>query len=202
MRLWILSTLSLLMIGCLQTRETMEDGGGERSNLREQMKALQARSAQHEIRMDEILEEVRRLNGKVDAAAGLGPKAESSDEVTQLKSRLKVYEEALEKLDAEVRSLKQRRSTSAPAAKVPPGDLAAGDFHYDQKQWSEAIRSYEAYRQKNPTGKNYPKATLRIALAFQSMGMNKEAKAFFQEVASQYPQTDEARIASSRLSHL
>ena len=133
MRIWILGGLVVLCAGCLQTREAMEDGGAERASLREQMKALQARSAQQEIRLDELMAEVRRLTGKVDTAGSpAAPRGES--EVTQLKERLKVYEEELEKLNREIRSLKQGHKTSSRTApQVPAGDLAAGDYHYDQK---------------------------------------------------------------------
>jgi TolA-binding protein len=202
MKLWWHLGFVVLLAGCLQTRETMEDGGDGRATLREQMKALQAKSAQQELRIDEILAEVRALNGKMSSfTPSTGASQEtSSQEVEQLKARLKVYEEALEKLDQEIRLLK--KSGTSSASSLPAGDLAKGDFFFEQKNWSEAIRAYESYRQKNPKGKNYPKATLRIALAFQSMGMNNEAKAFFQEVASQYPKSDEARVASSRLSNM
>lgn len=203
MKGWFFGILCLFLVGCLQTRETIADGGGERTTLREQMKGLQSQMAQQQMRMDELMAEMRQLNGRVEDVRGQSA-VDSQQEVTELKLRLKVYEEALEKLDREVRALKTGKpSAAAPAApKVPPGDLAAGDFHFERKSWAESIRAYEAYRQKNPQGKNYPKATLRIALAFQSMGMNTEAKAFFQEVASQFPSSEEARIASSRLSHL
>jgi TolA-binding protein len=82
------------------------------------------------------------------------------------------------------------------------GPYALAEEKFDQKNWKEAILEYEKYRKANPKGKQFSTATYKIGVAFQELGLNDEAKAFYEEVISKFPKTKDADRASTRMKNL
>ena len=59
--------------------------------------------------------------------------------------------------------------------------------------------AYQKFRDQNPKNKKFAKATLKIGLAFNELGLKDEAKTFLEEVVAKFPQSEEAKQAKSKL---
>lgn len=218
--------LSMVLSGCLQTRDGQKDTE-EKQVLRKQLGSLQNVAADTSARFQDLEDENRKLNGRIETleaklALLLGRQDKSNSGLeARLKEKDEVYREEFEKLTGEIGKLRSevdqlreddRRSAeprgdgargASAKDKDKDGDsknpFAAGEEHFEQKRWKEAILSYEKYRSQNPKGKNFAVATYKIGLCFQSLGMADDAKAFFEEVVSKFPKSKEAMKAAQNL---
>ena len=100
-------------------------------------------------------------------------------------------------LQAAMQAGASTNSGSGKNSEKNPFDL--GDSRFEQKAWREAIFAYEDYRKSYPKGKNFGAATYKIGVCFQELGMLDDAKPFYDEVISKFPQSKEADRARSRL---
>lgn len=223
-QLILVSFCIMALSGCLKTREQLRgelpDNSLQRQSVQQQID--QAREAKEKaapggFKFEEIDEQMRQLNGRVDAienhlsqlnaASGMEREAQSKARQGQ-DQKFVVYEEALKKLESQVQSLSQEVERLRPtAAPVKAGSQAGGlKSSYDEgeslfssKKWREAIVSYQKYRDGNPKGKFYSDATYKIGVAFQELGMKDEAKAFYEEVREKFPNSKEAKKAAVRM---
>lgn len=216
----------IFLTGCLQTRETQKEQE-EKQVLKKQLNTLQMTSAEANARFQDVEDENRKLSGRLEALdAKLMIVAQKTDKANanqdqKSKEIAEVYKEEFAKLNSEIARLKEqlnalhdenRRSSDARAAaeasaaaksaESAKNPFAAAEGKFDKKQWKEAILDYEKYRSKNPKGKSFSAATYKIGVCFQELGMNEEAKAFFEEVLAKFPKTKDAEKASTRLKKL
>lgn len=203
--------LSLSIAGCLVTREQVrETVRAPEPTPAQQTKAASVASYQ------ELEEQLRVMNGRVETlensmnllnAAKSGSNVEMNEEKRALNEKLKIYEEAITKLEAQVLLLSQKlesRSDSASSKSsektLSSYELAVQDF--DNKRWKEAIVSFEKYRTLNPKGRRYSEATYKIGASFFELGMKAEARAFYSEVVEKFPKSEWATKARQRLKAL
>lgn len=213
-----LGIVSTLMIsGCLTTRSELREQE-QKQVLQEQVTTLQQTRAQEQVRQQEYDEQIRTMSGRLDQverrlsgfqetlAQLQGAIGRGHDESGQ---KFKAVEEALVKLDGQAAALAQeveglkKPKTSAKAE--PAGGkstMQEADEAFDAKDWKGAIVLYQKYRDRNPKGKKYAEATVRIGQCFKELGMKSEAKSFFEEVTDKYPTTPEAKKAKSLLKGL
>jgi TolA-binding protein len=221
---FILFVLPMILTACLETRDSQKEVE-EKQVLRKQLTSLQTSTADTNSRFQDVEEENRRLQGRVEALeAKLGQLTNKSEKAgsaldSKLKEHNEIYKEEFAKINAEVTHLREevgalreelRKSNEAHAQAAAaareaenaknPFDL--GEEKYQKKQWKEAILDYEKYRSKNPGGKHFAAATYKIGICFQELGMIEEAKAFFEEIVAQHPKSKEAAKASSRIKAL
>jgi len=87
----------------------------------------------------------------------------------------------------------------------PSGKLAEdayflrGESLFRQKIYKKAILDYANFPDKFNKSPLYPKALLKIGLAYEALSMKDEAKAFFQDLIEKFPKSHEAKEAKKHL---
>ena len=74
-----------------------------------------------------------------------------------------------------------------------------GESYFKKLQYNKAILDYSKFPERFPKSSYHPKALLRIAESFDSMGRKEEAKMFYVDLAEKFPKTAEGRIAKKKL---
>lgn len=218
------SMVILCLTGCLQTREDVK-AQEDKEVLQTQVVRLQKTNADATSRFQEMDEEYRKLNGRVEVSetkfnqlTQKFDRAEQGNEARwkETTDRLAVYREVISKLEGQVSELSgrlaqmeesQRRAAAAPVAapnssKGGKNTWATAEELFEKKNWKEAILEYERYRKTNPKAKNVANATYKIGVCFQELGMPEEAKPFYDEVLAKFPGTTDATKAQTRLKGL
>lgn len=220
---FVLVLSSVLLSGCLKTRNEVKDGQ-QRQVIQQQVVTLQKSNADVGGRFSELEEELRNLNGRVDivenkvgsGSANLESVLKSSQQQnSELNQKVGLLQEALTKmekdllvLNADVQALKAERLATQTSKSVQQGRKEAqgsyeeGQDFFAKKDWKQAILNFQKYRDENPKGAKLADATYKIGVSFQELGMKEEAKTFYDEVISKYAKTDEARRARLRLKGL
>lgn len=211
------AAMSLFLTGCLKTRNEVRDTE-QRHVMQQQVVTLQKTNADVGNRFSDIEEEIRNLNGRVDVVENRVGRSDSSVESAvkssqqqnvELNQKVMALQEALTKmerdihaLNAELQAVKADRSASQvekPGGRSKKEPYEVAQSFFDKKDWKQAILNYQKYRDENPKGSRFSDATYKIGVSFQELGMNEEAKTFYDEVVSKFPKSDEARRAKIRL---
>jgi tol-pal system protein YbgF len=74
-----------------------------------------------------------------------------------------------------------------------------GECYYFEKKYEKAIVEYEKVTKGFPDGNKVPYAILKQGLSFLKLGDKASAKLLLQQVAKDYPNTSQARIARAKL---
>lgn len=210
--LFIASSLS----GCLMTRGDVKEAEQGRK-VQDQVITLQKTNADQNSRFSEVNSDLRELSGRVDVVENkINIIARQSMERTggeatraqELEKKLALMQEEMAKvegqiviLNQELQNLKAGRESKADGGEGSKDKnlLEVADDHFGKKEWKKAILSYQRFRDQNPKHKRFARATLRIGLSFQELGMGDEAKTFFEEVVSKYPDSAEAKTAKTKI---
>lgn len=215
--------LAALQAGCLQTRSTMKEAE-EKQVLRKQVVSLQQNTADSSARFSEIDEDLRKTSGRIETldarVTQIKERAEKNDFALEAKikeqdAKFQAFREEITKLQtevAEVKAANQALQTALASGGVAGGGRSAGgdsknpfetgEARFEQKNWREAIFAYEDYRKTYPKGKSFGAATYKIGVCFQELGMNDDAKPFYEEVIAKFPKSKEADRARARLKTL
>jgi TolA-binding protein len=209
---------------CLQTRSAQKEQE-EKQVFKKQLTNLQQNTADINTRFQDLEDEARRVNGRVEVLESkvnqMSAKADKGDQGLENKMRElnEVYKEEFNKMGADITALKQQiammqedqkrvreeseskaqAQAAAKATEQAKGPFASAESKFDKKNWKDAILDYEKYRSQNPKGKQVPVATYKIGVAFQELGMADDAKLFYDEVIAKFPKSKEAEKAVSRL---
>lgn len=221
--LMLIAVTSLLLSGCLMTREQIREGSkpGEGGS---QVSQMQVKRAEEVARMDELEESVQLLRGEVEVAQNTIRQLEAANQASQdvdeekpmsakeVVQKLAIFEEALRAMETKMNVMSQeiqvlKARPAATASKPKPkaetqGNYAGAQQSFDKKNWKKAIVGYEKYRELNPKGRRYADATYKIGVCFQELGMKSEAKSFYQEVIAKYPKSNTAKKAKYRLTQV
>jgi TolA-binding protein len=207
----------LLVSGCtLDTRNQVKQED-ERTVIRKQVQNLQQTTADVNTRFQDVEDDVRRANGRIEALetrlqrSAVDQQGKSDKASQALDARLseldKAYREEFKALHAEIDALKaqaeSRRSSDAAAASAQAKDpFGSAESKFEAKKYNEAILDYQAYRKQSPNGKNFATATYKMGAAFQELGMIDEARAFYNEVIASFPKSKDAGRAQAKLKAL
>lgn len=211
---------TLLLAGCpVMTRSDVKEVE-QKKNVQDQVTAMQRSNADQSSRFNEINSDLRELSGRVDvvenkvsivARQTLERSGGDASKTQDFEKRLTLLQEEMAKvegqvivLNQELQNLKSNRESSGG------GDSAAGngkeknlsdvaDEHFAKKEWKKAILAYQRFRDQNPKHKKFARATLRIGNSFEELGMNDEAKTFYEEVVAKFPDSPEAKTAKGKL---
>lgn len=211
---------ALMTSGCLQTRSNLKEQE-EKQVLRKQVVNLQQSTADVSSKFNEVDEDLRKTNGRIEALDArmtqIKDRAEKNDFALESKfkeqdTKFQAFREELQKMQAEILEVKASNAAlqaafQAGGAPTSSGSgknsdknpFELGDSRFEQKAWREAIFAYEDYRKSYPKGKNFGAATYKIGVCFQELGMFDDAKPFYEEVISKFPKSKEADRARSRL---
>lgn len=207
------------LTGCLKTRSEV------REEEQRQVYAQQTVQAQA-VAQTEKDEDLRDLRGRIevlehkvqgDNAGADAARKIVGEQTGDLNRRLLILQDAVTKQDAQIIGLNaeltaikaalasqvaqaQAAQAQKTAAKVDSYEL--GQEAFSQKDWKNAILGFQKYREDHAKGKNVPDATYKIGVSFQELGMKDEAKTFYDEVVSKYPNAPEAKKAKTRLKSL
>jgi TolA-binding protein len=69
-----------------------------------------------------------------------------------------------------------------------------GESYYAIGEFKKAILDYSALHESFPKSPKAPQAVYKTAMGFKSLGMNEDAKVFFQELVEKYPKSSEAKL--------
>ncbi len=222
-------SLSLTLPGCLRTREDLKEVETNKV-MRDQVSVLQKVHADSSSRLEELLDQNRRMHGRIEeleqrlvqnAQAQTG-KEDLQKSLLESRQRSELLQEGIVKLESQVQALQEEIITLKTKDNLDKNsnknnnkgnskeknkdkekelmELALADFQ--GKRWKEAILNFDQYREKFPNGKFVPEATYRTGVSFQELGMNDEARVFFQEVSERFPKTEASRKAQIRLKSL
>jgi TolA-binding protein len=221
---WVLMS-AFLFSGCLRTREDLKEV--ETANaMRDQVTSLQKVHADSSTRLEELQDQNRQLNGRIEELEHRLVKTEESkgegkDEIQKnledTKRSNQLLQDSIAKMETQLQALQEeivalRAKEASKSSKSENGnskdkdkeksifEAALADFQ--DKKWKEAILNFDQYREKNPKGKFAAEATYKTGVCFQELGMNDEAKVFYQETVAKFPQSDMAKKAQYRLKAL
>lgn len=220
-KLFILGSL-VFIAGCLQTRDDLKarEEGRESQPKYNVPPTLQssnppARQAADEGLSPDQQEQYRVLNGRIEVLENEIQKLQQAkaerdqdfaNKITLLTDSVARMENQIGQMSADQQAANSlaidRDEASAGSASARKGPLAQAEDDYKNKNWKSAIVNFQKYRATKPNGKSYAAATYKMAVCFQEMGMKPEAKAFFEEIVSKYPATDDAKKAQFRLKQL
>jgi TolA-binding protein len=216
---------SILLIGqtaCLQTRSNVKEQE-EKQVLRKQVVTLQQTTADTSSRFSEIEEDLRKTSGRFETLDSritqIKERAEKNDfslesKIKEQETKFQVLREELAKQQAEIAEIRAANQVlqAALAAGGATGKTSSGsegknpfevgELKFEQKNWKDAIFAFEEYRKSNPKGKNAAAATYKIGVSFQELGLNEDAKPFYEEVVAKFPKSKEADRARARLKAL
>lgn len=225
--------LLLCQVGCLSQLKTRADvqAQGARSVSQPVSESQQTPVADSVVsseplagpkyKTEERDEQLRTLYGRIEEAEH---KAQESSqdlikfeesrriEKEQYEAKIKIYEEAVKKLEAEIVTLKSapavenasesKTSSAGKGSARTREDFYRGEDAFKKKKWKDAIVFYQKYREEFPKGKLYPDATYKIGICFTELGLKDESKAFFEEVKGKFPKSALAKKASEKLKSL
>ena len=80
--------------------------------------------------------------------------------------------------------------------------LNIGESYYSQNQFPEAIAAYNLVIQNYPGTNSVPTAYYKRGLAQQQAGQTDAARASWETVAKNFPDSDEGRLARQQLSRI
>jgi len=208
--------ISLMLSGCLVTRGELEEVE-QRKVVQQQVSTLQKTNADSQTRFSEVNDELRNMNGRIEGLENRITVLQKEREKAQLLSdqqlaetnkKVLLLQEEAHKLENQVAFLNQElvkvaAGTTTASAAMTSGkkedQFQSGESSFSKKEWREAILHYQKYREAYPKGKRYPLATFKIGLAFYELGMRDEAKTFFEEIVSKFPENPLAKQAKDRL---
>lgn len=201
----------LILVGCLKTRNEVKDSE-QKQVMQQQVVTLQKTNADNSSRFVELDEQIRELSGKVDTLENKLSKGnpdhdntiknlaemqnESNKKLALLQEEIAKQETQIQTLTTELQNLKVANQ-SVPTDKRNPFQIA--EDYFKQNEWKKAIIQYQKYRDDNPKGKQFSESTYKMAVSFQLLNMKEEARAFYDEVISKFPNSPEAKKAKLKL---
>lgn len=215
----IISSYLTLLPACLLTRHDIRNQENEKQ-LEIQVKNLQTINADTENHVVNLDQSVRELSGRVEIIENNSKTGEQkkANKDLEKETKLQIYEQAISKNEKEIQILKDEllglkkliklkkvaKSKKAKTKKknIPKGNYTSGQYHFNKKDWKNAITGYQKYREMNPKGKRYAESTYKIGVCFHELGMTDNAKIFFQEVVEKYPKSKESKKSKYRMKKL
>lgn len=217
--IFVFMLVGVLFQSCLETRDSAKDVE-EKQQLQKQVGSLQRTTADVNSKFQETDDSISKLSARMDVIDNHSNKNEEKLEksmvprdqkVRELTDKLAVHQEIMTKMDAQITALQNqvtllsdemRKAPVQSASKSEGGEKVeykVAEEFFEKKQWQDAAISFEKYRKQNPKGKHAAEALYKIGVSFQELGSKDEAKVFFKDVVSQYPNSTESKKASTRM---
>jgi len=212
-------------------RRTVADLGSDSDRLKSDQLAASSRLdetqaelkriADRQAEQEKTLQELRRsaqdadrrmaaLEGKAGMAGGApiaGAPPAGPEKPSAWKSPEEMYEYSVGQVKAG--SPKKGRETLAafvaqnPGHKLVPNALYwKGESYYAEKDYENAILSFQDVVDKYPAGDKAPDAVYKQGLSFMALKDNKNAKILFNLVVSKYPKSPAAGMARKKLTEI
>ncbi|MAE73394.1 MAG: hypothetical protein CL675_04815, partial [Bdellovibrionaceae bacterium] len=152
MRHLLILLIALPMLSsCIRTRSDLEEKQ-QAEQVENQLQSLQKLKADSDNRLVSLEDQVRELTGRLEVAERqLGQMDQGQAEnLKGVQEKMTILEEAVTKLDVQVRELQQvlqkiaaakkaeaasRARSAAKARSVPKGNYSAGEHYFKAKEW-------------------------------------------------------------------
>lgn len=210
--------VSALLSGCLLTRTQVEEAEKDRK-MSEQVQNMQRDRADQADQMNDLNEQLRQLSGRLEIlendlrvsnAAKKELEEKSTSQLAEKDQKLTILQDAIGKQEEQIKALQAEisaRGSDKDGKAEEKNDkkqnsYQVGEAHFKKQEWKEAILNYQKYNDKFPKGKNVADATYKMGVCFQELGMQEEAKTFYEEVIAKFPGTETAKSAKYRLKKL
>jgi tol-pal system protein YbgF len=73
------------------------------------------------------------------------------------------------------------------------------ECYFAMREYERAIKEFQSFKEQFPKSEKMPKVLLKQAYAFVALGMDSDAKVFFDDLIKKYPGSKEAAEAKARL---
>ena len=203
----------LLSSGCLMTRADVEQAENDKK-MADQVSLLQKDKADQVSQLSDVNEQIRQMSGRIEVlenqlSVALHEKKrieETSDKALSDRDlKLAILQEAITKQETQLTMIqaelasKGSKKNEDPKQKKSTNAFVVAETLFKQKEWKEAILNYQKYSERTPNGRFAPDATYKIGVCFQELGMNEEAKTFYDDVILKFPASEAAKAARARL---
>jgi TolA-binding protein len=202
-----LALAMMVLTGCqgLVTRSEISQLEAKQQ-VQEQVNTLQKVNNDTNQRFTDLEDQMRRVTNQVEVLENAKNKSTEALEARILALENKTAD-LLEKnkiLQEELiaRSSSPANSKSEASQNGKVDHFAQAETHFAAKEWKAAILAYQKYREVSPKGKKVPEASYKIGVSFQELGMKTEAKTFYDNVISQFPNSLEAKKSQTRIKSL
>lgn len=101
--------------------------------------------------------------------------------------------------EAAVKSLTRYLAAKGKKSYAEEATFLRGEAYYAMKDYKRAIVDYSKFTDEYGKSLLTPKALFKIALSFEAMGANSDAKPFYQDLIEKYPKSPEAKEAAKRI---
>ncbi len=208
-----------MLSGCLLTREDVKEAE-QKKVMQEQVVYLQKNTADASSRFNEVESSLREMNGRLEILEtqtqnskdqSQQQKKHSEEQTIELAKKVTLLQEEINKMIESQRQMGQDLDVlkSALANNVKSAneenksDTKKTSFDHAEKLFAEkefkkAALQYQKFREQQPKSKKIPEATYKLGVCFQELGMKEDAKAFYEEVISTYPQSEFAKKSKQR----
>ena len=182
----------------LRTLRGQVEGMGRNPNLQKKLDDLAIRVGNLE---DALRSGKREPNGQRAEAADAEPSAEG-------KADPKAAYDACYKLFKDGQNAKAREGFQKFLKQYPKTPYAGSaqfwiaETWYVEERYEKAIVEYEKVIKGYSTSDKVPYALLKQGMAFQKLGDNGSAKIVYQQIVKKYPQTNQAKVARTKLSEI
>lgn len=209
----------MMLSGCLLTREDVKEAE-QKKVMQEQVVYLQKNTADANSRFNEVESSLREMNGRLEILETQAQnskdqnqqqKKHSEEQTVELAKKVTLLQEEINKMIESQRQMGQDLDVlkSALASNVKSAneesksDAKKTSFDHAEKLFAEkefkkAALQYQKFREQQPKSKKIPEATYKLGVCFQELGMKEDAKAFYEEVISTYPQSEFAKKSKQR----
>jgi len=176
-------SLLLVLSGCLKTRSQLkEDEGASNSAVKEPVNVPQSNNYV----IDEIKQEITRLNGRIQELERMQSKADENGEGAQADITQKLENRVIELEQAQVNMLQAIKNIQNTMPVADQTELfETGKVQYQKKQYAQAIKSLTAYL-GNPKGEYVEDATYLRGEAYYSHRSYKNAILDFSKFPEKY----------------
>ena len=143
----------------------------------------------------------KEAGGKRAAAADTEPSAEGKEDP-------KAAYDACYKLFKDGQNAKAREGFQKFLKQYPKTTYAGSaqfwlaETWYVEEKYEKAIVEYEKVMKGYPASDKVPYALLKQGMAFQKLGDNGSAKIVYQQIVKKHPQTNQAKVARTKLSEM
>lgn len=160
------------------------------------VQAMEKRIAELEKTQLEVLE---RLKGQHVESSHAEPASTASSTVGSGNFERGRTSHAAGKFDDAIQALGSYLAQNPNGKNVEEALFLKGESQFLIKQYKGAIVDFSKISEKFPKSKRIPLVLLKIGQSFEALGMQDDARGFYQDLVERFPKTSEAKKAKSRL---
>ena len=198
-------------------RDNIQQLRGQVESLKKDMARSEKKEAEYKEKFDNIFLKINFIEnfleiGKKDSVTDAGDKTKSTGTAAAKDSAKKQDKEAM--YSAAYQIFKEGNYDRARTefqlflAAYPDTEYSdnaqfwIGECYFFEKKYEKAILEYEKVTKNYPGGNKVPYALLKQGLSFLKLNDKTSAKLILQQVIKEYPNTNQARIARSKLQEI